>query len=220
MTRAGKAYLPQKELSINMVVIVNCGMGNLRSVRKAVLSSGTKALISGNYKAINKADKIILPGVGHFAKAAKELKRRGIFSLIKEKIESKTPFLGICLGMQLLFKHSEEAPGIEGFGIIKGKVKKFSLSRLTIPHMGWNTISRNAKNRYSSLLKGIKDDSFFYFAHSYYCKPQEENTILTTTHYGTEFASSVHRDNIWAVQFHPEKSQKLGLKLLNNFLSL
>jgi len=220
LTPAEKAYLPQKGLSTDMVVIINYGMGNLRSVHKAVLSSGTKAFISEDCKVISKADKIILPGVGHFGKAAKELKKRGAFSLIKKKIEDKTPFLGICLGMQLLFGYSEEAPGVEGFGIIKGKVKKFPPGKLTIPHMGWNTISKNTKNRYPSLLKGIKDNSFFYFAHSYYCRPQRKDIVLTTTYYGIEFASSVHKDNIWAVQFHPEKSQELGLKLLSNFLSL
>jgi len=202
-----------------MVVIINYGMGNLRSVYKAVLSLGTKTVISGDLKVIKKAKKIILPGVGHFSKAVGELKKRRVFSLIKNKIKDKTPFLGICLGMQLLFKTSEEAPGVAGFDIIKGEVKKFSSSRLTIPHMGWNSIYKRTGNS-PFMLKGIKNGSFFYFAHSYYCKPQRKDVILTTTGYGVKFVSSLHKDNIWAVQFHPEKSQKLGLKLLSNFLSL
>lgn len=194
-------------------------MGNLRSVYKAVLSLKADAVISGSRKVIDKANKIILPGVGHFSKAAKELKKRGIFSLIREKIEGKTPFLGICLGMQLLFDRSEEAPGVDGFGIFKGEVKKFPPGKLTIPHMGWNSIHKRPGNP-PFILKGIKNGSFFYFAHSYYCKPKRKDIILTTTDYGIKFASSLHKDNIWAVQFHPEKSQKLGLMLLRNFLSL
>ena len=203
-----------------MVVIIDYGMGNLMSVYKAVLSLKTKAVVSGNYKIIERADKIILPGVGHFGKAVRELKKRGIFSVIKNKIKGKTLFLGICLGMQLLFKHSEEDHGVNGFDVVEGKVKKFPSKRLTIPHMGWNSIKKKISVKTPLLLSGIKNGSFFYFAHSYYCKPEKKENILTATDYGIEFASSLHKDNIWAVQFHPEKSQRLGLKLLNNFLSL
>ena len=203
-----------------MVVIVDYGMGNLNSVYKAVLSLGAKVAVSKGCSAIKRADKIILPGVGHFGRAVRELKKRKLFSLIKEKIKCGTPFLGICLGMQLLFKHSDEAPEAEGFDIIKGQVKRFSSKELIIPHMGWNSVSKNARNRHLPLLRGIKNGSFFYFAHSYYCKPESRDVVLTVTNYGLDFVSSVHKDNIWAVQFHPEKSQKSGLKLLSNFLSL
>ena len=202
-----------------MVVVIDYGMGNLRSVQKALYFLKAKAVVSGSPRVIKKADRIILPGVGNFGMAVKELEKRGIFSLIKASIGEGTLFLGICLGMQLLFKTSEEAPGVSGFDIIEGAVKKFPAGK-PIPHMGWNSIYKSAKNRRLSFLKSIKNGSFFYFAHSYYCAPENKDTILTRTNYGLEFPSSLHKDNVWAVQFHPEKSQELGLKLLNNFLSL
>ena len=206
-----------------MIVVVDYGMGNLKSVENAASSLGKQVVITSSKGTIKKAKKIIFPGVGHFAKAVYELKKRGIFSILKKKIEEGVPFLGICLGMQVLFHESEEAPGIKGLGVIKGKVKKFKIKKLIVPHMGWNQIKiRNQKigEKDTKLFKDIKDGSFFYFVHSYYCLPSEKEVIASSTKYGIEFASSIHKQNIWAVQFHAEKSQKSGLKLFDNFLKL
>lgn len=200
-----------------MIVIVDYGMGNLRSVEKAAQSLGKKPVITGAPQVINKANKIIFPGVGHFDRAVKELKKRKIYDLLKKKIKDGTPFLGICLGMQLLLEESEEAPGVKGLAVIKGKVRKFRQKALIVPHMGWNKVKINDKK---DIFRGIKDETYFYFAHSYYCKPKDEKVVLSMTEYGIEFTSSLRKDNVWAVQFHPEKSQRLGLRLFNNFLQL
>jgi len=204
-----------------MIVVVDYGMGNLRSVENACAFLGKRAKISDSKDIIKKAKKIIFPGVGHFAQAVTELKRRRIFNVLAGRIKENIPFLGICLGMQLLLEQSQEAPGVGGLGVIKGEVKRFKAKNLIIPHMGWNHVqfrARRTKDEGRNLFEGVKDGEFFYFAHSYYCAPRERDTVLTTTNYGDEFASSLHKGNVWAVQFHPEKSQKLGLKVLSNFL--
>jgi glutamine amidotransferase len=204
-----------------VIVIVDYGMGNLKSVHKAVEFLGSKVKISDSPSIIKRASKILFPGVGHFGRAVKELRKRKLYEALKKKIAEGIPFLGICLGMQLLLERSEEAPLVRGLGAIKGKVKKFR-GRLVVPHMGWNSVKVQVKEKRKStrsLFKGIKDNSYFYFAHSYYCQPEEE-VVSSTTFYGEEFVSSLHKENIWAVQFHPEKSASLGLKLLENFLKL
>lgn len=206
-----------------MIVIIDYGMGNLRSVAKAGEFLGKAMKIADSPATIKKAKKIIFPGVGHFGKAVHELKKRKIFELLKERIKEGTPFLGICLGMQLLLEESQEAKGIEGLAVIEGKVKKFSSQRLIVPHMGWNQVTQSAKRKAqsdSNLFKGVPDKSYFYFAHSYYCQPRNKKVILATTDYAVKFASALHENNIWAVQFHPEKSQSLGLKVFKNFLAL
>jgi glutamine amidotransferase len=205
-----------------MVIIIDYGMGNLHSVSKAAEFLSKAVKITDTAALIKKAKKIIFPGVGNFAKAVQELKKRKIFELLKEKINAGTPFLGICLGMQLLLEESAEAKGVRGLAVIKGKVEKFSNKNIIVPHMGWNRvkIQKSKVKIQNGLFHGIKDGGYFYFAHSYYCAPAEKNTILTTTEYGVNFASSLHKNNVWAVQFHPEKSQSLGLKVFNNFLSL
>jgi imidazole glycerol phosphate synthase glutamine amidotransferase subunit len=197
-------------------------MGNLKSVQNAARLLGYSAVITESPATIKKADKIVFPGVGHFAQAVRELRKRKLTSLLQGKIREGTPFLGICLGMQILFEKSEEAPGLSGFGIIKGCVKRFRDRKLIVPHMGWNQIrlQLSGRRKQKKLFKGIKDNSFFYFVHSYYCEPANKQCVLTTTKYGHSFASSIHHENIWAVQFHAEKSQKLGLQLLKNFLSV
>ena len=205
-----------------MTVIIDYGMGNLLSVSEAARRLGVLVKVSSSLSDVKKAKKIILPGVGHFGKARAELIKRKIFNLIKEKINEGVPFLGICLGMQLLFEASEEAPGAAGLGVLKGVVKKFSRGVIT-PHMGWNTAdfrrgSRDYMRKY--LLKGIKDNSYFYFAHSYYVSPKEEGSILAETCYSKKFCSAVLESNIAGVQFHPEKSHKEGLKFFKNFLYL
>jgi len=177
--------------------------------------------VSSSPSIIKKAKKIIFPGVGHFGRAVKELKKRKLFNLLKKRIAEGVPFLGICLGMQLLLEKSQEAPGVRGLGVIRGEVKKITDKNLIVPHMGWNQIkikSLKGKTKNGNIFKGIKDGSYFYFAHSYYCKPKESKVILAATSYGSKFASALHKDNVWAVQFHPEKSQELGLKVFNNFL--
>jgi glutamine amidotransferase len=203
-----------------MIVIVDYGMGNLKSVENSALFLGTKVKVSASRAVIKKAGKIIFPGVGNFLRAVKELKKRKLFDLLKARIAEGVPFLGICLGMQLLLERSREAAGVKGLGVIKGEVREFTTKKLIIPHMGWNKIRIKEEGEKRKLFRAVKDGSYFYFAHSYYCRPEDKRVVLTTTVYGNEFASSLHKDNIWAVQFHPEKSQALGLKVFNNFLKL
>lgn len=209
-----------------MNVIVDYGMGNLESVKNAASFLNKKTIITSSPKDLLIAEKIIFPGVGHFGKAVAELKKRGLIEVLKERIDQGVPFLGICLGMQLLFEKSSEAEGMTGLGVIKGQVVKFDSTNLIVPHMGWNQISKvqSSKSKVQSqdkkmdLFAGIEDESFFYFAHSYFCQPYEQVT-LATTDYGQEFASVVGKKNIWGIQFHPEKSQAKGLKVLDNFLN-
>jgi glutamine amidotransferase len=206
-----------------MIVIVDYGMGNLRSVEKAAQFLGKNVKVTESANLIKKAKKIIFPGVGHFGKAVKELKKRRIFKVLRGKIKDGIPFLGICLGMQLLLEESEEAKGLEGLAVIKGRVKKFKAKNLVIPHMGWNRVNfefRISNFEFKKIFTDIKNNSYFYFAHSYYCQPKDKETVLASTGYGMEFASALHKDNIWGVQFHPEKSQELGLALFDNFLTL
>ncbi|MCM8756720.1 MAG: imidazole glycerol phosphate synthase subunit HisH [Candidatus Omnitrophica bacterium] len=199
-----------------MIVIIDYGMGNLRSVSKAIAHWDVSYVVTDSPLVIKRAKKIILPGVGHFGKAVRELKKRKIFNLIKDKVREGVPFLGICLGMQLLFKRSEEALQVKGLGLIEGEVKRFSKKGLVVPHMGWNRVTIESNRE--KLFKDIKNNSFFYFAHSYYCLPYQKEVILGFTNYGIEFVSSLNKGNIWAVQFHPEKSQELGLKVCRNFI--
>lgn len=202
--------------SKNMIAVVDYGMGNLKSVQNAAVVLEKRVVVTDSKATLKKAKKIIFPGVGHFGQTIYELKKRGLFAVLKDRIKEGVPFLGICVGMQVLFSQSQEAKGVKGLDVIKGEVKKFKTKSLIVPHMGWNQI----KIKNNKLFRGIRDGSFFYFVHSYYCEPEEEQIILATTNYGIEFASSIHKDNIWAVQFHAEKSQKSGLKLFNNFLEL
>lgn len=207
-----------------MIVVIDYGMGNLKSVANAASFLGVMVKVSDSREDIKKAKKIVFPGVGHFGSTVKELKKRKIFSVLKEKIKEGTPYLGICIGMQVLFEESQEAKGVKGLGLIEGKVKKFKTKGRIVPHMGWNQVKFGSGSpefgEKKCLFKGVKDGSFFYFVHSYYCEPKDKNVILTTTEYGCNFASSIHKDNIWALQFHAEKSQSLGLKIFGNFLKL
>lgn len=208
------------------IVIVDYGMGNLASVKNAFLLLKNQAIVTSLADDLKKADKIVLPGVGNFARAIYQLKKRNLINPLKEKIEEGTPFLGICLGMQLLFEKSSEAEDREGLGVLKGEVLKFNQKNLIIPHMGWNQVKKNKnielknKNQDKGLFSGIDDNSYFYFAHSYFCFPYDQSIIASYTGYGQDFVSAVSKKNIWAVQFHPEKSCKTGLKLLDNFLKI
>ncbi len=212
-----------------MIAVIDYGMGNLRSVCKALERAGGKVKITSSVGDIEKAEALVLPGVGAFPQARESLKNLGIVESLYQAIQGGKPFLGICLGLQLLFTESEEGEG-KGLNIIPGKVKKFKFEGLKIPHMGWNAIQlkveslklRDNKSKSSqlSLFEGIPAGSYFYFAHSYYVESEDKEAILTTTEYGIKFTSAMGRDNIFGVQFHPEKSGEKGLKVLKNFVQL
>lgn len=202
-----------------MIAIIDYGMGNIHSVRKVIESFGLGHFIANKGSDLNKADKIILPGVGAFADAMREFKKRELDRAIIEQIKQKKPFLGICLGMQLLFNKSCEGEGSMGLGVLAGMVNKFSLSgEFKIPHIGWNQLRKKSPD--CLLLKDIPDNSYVYFCHSYYVEPENKNVIVARTDYGIDFTSVVSQDNIYGVQFHPEKSQAIGLKALENFINL
>lgn len=199
-----------------MIVVVDYGMGNLKSVLNAFSKLDADITVSGDPGVIGDASSIVLPGVGAFGKCMESLEAKGLSAAIKDHIGAGKRYIGICLGMQILFESSEEAPGINGLGIIKGKVLKFSRS-VKVPHMGWNSVDIVKKSKF---FRGIASGGFFYFVHSYYCFPGEDGVIATTTDYDVPFASSVEKGNLFACQFHPEKSQKVGLQLLQNFIDL
>ncbi|MFA5096591.1 MAG: imidazole glycerol phosphate synthase subunit HisH [Candidatus Omnitrophota bacterium] len=206
-----------------MIAIIDYGMGNIHSVKKALELYGAKIRVSNNPKEIADCKKIVLPGVGAFGDAMRELEKQGLTKLIRDMVKDKKPFLGICLGMQLLFEKSEEANKVKGLGIIKGEVKKFPASKLKVPHMGWNEIRRKTedgkqKAEICPLLKDIVDGSYVYFCHSYYPEPKDKAAIAAVTDYGINFASVVWQDNVYGAQFHPEKSQGVGLRMLKNFV--
>ena len=196
--------------------IVDYGMGNLRSVQKAFERLGHAAEVTRDPDRIATAPGVVLPGVGAFGACMANLTALGLVEPVKQAIAAGHPFLGICLGMQLLFDESEEFGPVAGLGILRGRVVRFrSDPALKVPHMGWNSIR---KRRGVSALDGIDDGAYVYFVHSYYPVPADRDVVATTTPYGEEFASSVARDNLFACQFHPEKSQQIGLRLLDNFV--
>ena len=203
-----------------MIVIVDYGMGNLRSVGKAFLSQGIDASVTRDPGEIARADGLVLPGVGAFGDCMKNLAEYGLTDPIKEHVDSGKPFLGICLGLQVLFEGSDESPDVPGLGILEGRVVRFSPSeeeRLKVPHMGWNRVSIKKE---SPVLAGIPDGSWFYFVHSYYPDPKDKGVIAVTSNYGVEFTAAVAMDNLFACQFHPEKSSADGLRILRNFAAL
>lgn len=199
-----------------MIAIVDYGMGNLRSVERGFAKMGVEAEITRDASVVTRASGVVLPGQGHFGSCMENLARYGLVTPIRDFIESGRPFLGICIGLQLLFDGSEESPEVGGLGVLGGRVVRFSDtdSGLKIPHMGWNTVSIRQQ---TPLTEGIPDGSRVYFVHSYYPVPDDASVVLTTTEYGVEFASSVARGNLYAMQFHPEKSSGLGLRILENF---
>lgn len=199
-----------------MLAIIDYGMGNLRSVQKALEKVGAETVISQDPMEIQKADKVILPGVGAMLPAMEKLKTLGLVSVIKESVESGKPFLGICLGLQLLFEKSSEGGEVAGLGIIKGNVERFQ--KLKVPHMGWNQL--HIQKRQCPLFAGVEDLANVYFCHSYFVQPADMSVAAATTDYGVEFVSAVWNKNIFGVQFHPEKSQSIGLQILKNFVEL
>ena len=201
-----------------MIAIIDYGMGNLRSVQKAIEAIGHDALITSDPESIRRASKVILPGVGAFADAASELRRTGLGEAFREAVKAGKPCLGICLGLQLLFDRSEEDGLHEGLGLLAGRVVRFTSSHgLKIPHMGWNTLR---ELRPAPLLKGIGQGASVYFLHSYYAAAANAVDIAAEADYPTPFAAMVWRDNLMACQFHPEKSQKVGLAMYANFAAL
>ena len=199
-----------------MTALIDYGVGNLYSVEKALATVGAEVKVTSRAEDLRRAEKIILPGVGAFGDCMKNLEATGLIPTILEQIAAKKFLLGICVGLQILFEESEESPNVKGLGIFKGKVKKISAEGLKIPHMGWNSVEM--KN--SKIFSGVKDNSYFYFVHSYHADPSEKNLITAVTDYGEKVTAAVEFENIYAVQFHPEKSGDVGLKVLKNFAEL
>ncbi len=201
-----------------MIAVIDYGAGNLHSVCNALAYLGAKAVVSGDQETILQADKIILPGVGAFGDAMACLKKTGLCEAVKIAASSGTPLLGICLGLQLLFESSEESPGVDGLGVFKGSFRKIPKQNgIKIPHIGWNSLE-SAKP--SKILKDLGKDPYVYFVHSYYLEAGDPADVSAYTTYGTRFAVAAERDNVFAVQFHPEKSGDTGLKILKNFVEL
>lgn len=201
-----------------MIGIIDYDAGNLRSVEKALVSLGEEVIVSRDSSEILQADKVILPGVGSFGDAMNNLDKFGLVDTIKKVAASGTPFLGICLGLQLLFKESDETPGAEGLDILPGKILKIpAKDGFKIPHMGWNSLDVKPGAR---LFKGLEGNQYVYFVHSYYLKAADEGIVAATTEYTTHIHASVESGNVFACQFHPEKSSDVGLKILKNFASL
>lgn len=201
-----------------MIGIIDYDAGNIRSVEKALSYLGEKTVVSRDPDILKSVDKVILPGVGSFGQAMENLHRYELVPVIRDMIEEGKPFLGICLGLQLLFESSEESPGVEGLGILKGKILKIPPSPgLKIPHMGWNSLQLQNNGR---LYRNIPQDTYVYFVHSYYLQAREPEIVKAVTEYSTEIHASVEKDNVFACQFHPEKSGKYGLEILKNFAEL
>ena len=195
------------------VAIIDYGVGNLRSVEKAFAATGCDAVVTSDREVLRHADRLVLPGVGAFGACMNALIERGFDLLLRERVAAGTPLLGVCVGMQMLFEESEEFGTTPGLGFLRGRVRRFP-GGLVVPQVGWNQIRQRTAH---PLFKGIEDGAFFYFVHSFYCEPAESGVILGETDYGLNYTSVVAQDNICGVQFHPEKSQTKGLRLLSNF---
>ena len=201
-----------------MVAIIDYDAGNIRSVEKAVRYLGKEVTVTSEPEEILAADRVILPGVGAFGDAMKRLHAMGLVEVIRQAADRGTPFLGICLGLQLLFEKSEESPGVPGLGLLRGEILRLpELPGLKVPHIGWNSLKYPNPGR---LFRGIPEDSYVYFVHSYYLKAQDEGIVTATTEYGTLVHASVESGNLFACQFHPEKSSETGLTILENFFSI
>jgi glutamine amidotransferase len=201
-----------------MIALVDYGMGNLRSVEKALVRVGADVRIVSDRESVLAADALVLPGVGAFGDCMANLEKIGLVDAIREFVATKRPFLGICLGFQALFESSEEAPGVNGLALFPGTVPRFVVNDLKVPHMGWNEL--RIRQNDCPLLKDVADSSYVYFVHSYYCKPKDAAVVCGTTNYGIDFCSMLWHENVFATQFHPEKSQAVGLKMLENFVRM
>ena len=201
-----------------MIAIIDYDAGNIKSVEKALQKLGQEVVITRDAHTILQADKVILPGVGAFGDAMANLKAYGLDKVIWQVVEKGTPFLGICLGLQLLFESSDETEGVEGLGILEGEIVRIPEGEnLKIPHMGWNSLHLQNGGR---LFKGLEEESYVYFVHSYYLKAKDPEIVKATTQYGVTIDASVEKGNVFACQFHPEKSSDVGLKILKNFVEI
>ena len=198
---------------MSQVAIIDYGVGNLRSVEKAFAAMGCEAVVSADEKVLRSAERLVLPGVGAFAACMKALRERGFESLVHERAAAGTPILGICVGMQMLFEVSDEFGTTEGLGLLRGRVQRFETD-LVVPQVGWNRIHQRQRH---SLFADVADGSFCYFVHSFYCEPANGEVLIGETDYGVKYASVVAHNNVCGVQFHPEKSQDVGLRMLKNF---
>lgn len=201
-----------------MIAIIDYNAGNLKSVEKALNYLGQECMVTGDFHEIEKADKVILPGVGAFGDAMGQLKKYELDKVIREVTDKQTPFLGICLGLQLLFEGSDESQGVEGLHILDGMIKRIpDQPGLKIPHIGWNSLNLQNQGR---LFEGLEEHPYVYFVHSYYLQAKDDQIVKATTEYSTTIHASVEKDNIFACQFHPEKSGDVGLAILKNFAQL
>lgn len=201
-----------------MITVIDYDAGNLKSVYKALQFLGKEVRVTRDAKEILRSDKVILPGVGSFGDAMGRLKEFGLIPVIREAVESKKPFLGICLGLQLLFERSEESPGVDGLGILPGEILRIPDNNgLKVPHIGWNSLKFDSPGR---LFAGLLPETYVYFVHSFYLKAQEETIVKASTEYGVHIHAAVEKENLFACQFHPEKSGSAGLQILKNFTEL
>ena len=201
-----------------MIAIIDYDAGNIKSVEKALKRLGQEVKVTRDREEILYADKVILPGVGSFGDAMEKLVNYGLKDVIYEVVDKKIPFLGICLGMQLLFERSDETPGVDGLGILKGEILRIpETSGLKIPHMGWNSLEFHGNGK---LFKGLPSEPYVYFVHSYYLKAEEEEIVTATAEYGTCIHASVEKGQVFGCQFHPEKSSDIGIQILQNFVVL
>ena len=198
------------------IAIIDYGVGNLRSVEKAFVAAGHNAVIAGDERTLRESERLVLPGVGAFRACMDALASRGFDRLVRERVREGTPLLGVCVGMELLFESSDEFGPSAGLGLLRGRVRRFD-GGLHVPHVGWNQVQARSPH---PLFEGVPDASFFYFVHSYYCEAEDADDVIGETDYGERYASVVARGNICGVQFHPEKSQASGLRLLSNFAEL
>lgn len=200
------------------IAVIDSGSGNLRSVERALEAAGARDVsLTSDPDRVRAADKVVVPGQGAFADCAAALAERGLDDAIRDVVAAGVPYFGICLGLQVLFEESEEHGPVRGLGILPGRVVKFDPSAGKVPHIGWNQVSRR---RDDVLLEGIEDRAHVYFIHSYFVQPRDPDLVVLGCEYGVEFAAAVRRDNLFACQFHPEKSQAVGLRLLANFVNL
>ncbi len=201
-----------------MIAILDYDAGNIKSVEKAMQLLGQEVTITRDRREVLNADKVILPGVGAFGDAMGKIRQYGLYEVIHEVAEQGTPFLGICLGLQLLFERSEESPGVEGLGILKGEILRIpDTPGLKIPHMGWNSLDFRNNGR---LFENLPEESYVYFVHSYYLRAADEKIVTAVTEYGTQIHASVEQGNVFACQFHPEKSGDAGIQILKNFVAI
>lgn len=199
------------------VAVIDYGVGNLFSVEKALLTLSDEVIVTSDENELLAAEKIVLPGVGAFGDCMKNLEATGLIPAIKKKIAERTPLLGICVGLQILFEGSDESPDAEGLGILKGRVKRINAPDLKIPHIGWNSLTM--KETENKLLSGLGEKPYVYFVHSYHAVPDDKDVVSATTFYGEELTAAVAYKNVCATQFHPEKSGDVGLNILKNFMN-